>query len=90
MQGYICFRSLQRSTRLSYIFDSSSRNYRVDHQLSQIPFLKQGNDFFLILLFSFCRLAGYLKVLMLECLHFSHTTGFLYYGGSMTLQLECC
>jgi len=26
--------------------------------------------------------------LMLECLHFSHTTGFLHYDGWMTLQLE--
>jgi len=41
-------------------------------------------------LFSFHRLSVYLKVLMLECLHFSHTTGFLYYDGWMTLQLGSC
>jgi len=35
-----------------------------------------------LLLFSFYRLAVfYQKVLMLECLHFSHTAGSLYYDG---------
>jgi len=37
-----------------------------------------------------CALAVYLKVLMLKCLHFSHTTGPLRYDGWMTLQLERC
>jgi len=32
-------------------------------------------------LFSFSLLAVYLKDLMLECLHFSHTTGSLHYDG---------
>jgi len=31
--------------------------------------------------YSFSQLAAYLKVLILECLHFSHTTGFLHYDG---------
>jgi len=35
-------------------------------------------------------LADHPKVLMLECLHFSHTTGSLHYDGWMTLQLGCC
>jgi len=30
-----------------------------------------------------CLLAVYLEILMLECLHFSHTTGSLHYGGWM-------
>jgi len=42
------------------------------------------------LLFSFSRWVVYLKVLMLECLHFSPTTGSLYYGGWMTLHLGRC
>jgi len=42
-----------------------------------------------LLLFSFSGLAVHLKVLMLECLHFSSTTGSLYYNGWMTLQLGC-
>jgi len=41
-------------------------------------------------LFSFSLLAVYLKVLMLECLHFSHTTGSLHYDGCMMLQLGRC
>jgi len=40
-----------------------------------------------LVLFSFSLLAVYLKLLILECLHFSHTTGFLYYDGWITLQL---
>ena len=32
-------------------------------------------------LFSFCLLAVYVKDLMLECLHFSHTTRSLHYDG---------
>jgi len=39
--------------------------------------------------FTFSLLA-YLKVLMLECLHFSHTTGSPHYDGWMTLRLGCC
>ena len=40
---------------------------------------------------SFCQLDVYLKVLMLECLHFSHITGSLYYDGyMMTSQLGWC
>ena len=35
-------------------------------------------------------LAVYLKVVMLKCLHFSHTTGSLYYDGWMTLHLGRC
>jgi len=41
--------------------------------------------------FSFSLLAVCLKVLMLECLHFSHTTGSLHYDGWwMTLQFGFC
>ena len=43
-----------------------------------------------LLLFSFSLLAVYHKVLMLECLHFSHTTGSLHHDGWMTLQLRRC
>jgi len=40
--------------------------------------------------FAFFLLALCLKVLMLECLHFSHTTGSLRDDRWMTLQLRCC
>jgi len=39
------------------------------------------------LTFFFYWLTVYLKVLMLKCLHFSHTTGSLYYDGCLILQL---
>jgi len=44
----------------------------------------------LILFIAFCRLAVYLKVLMSECVDFSHTAGSPYYDGCMMLQLGCC
>jgi len=45
-------------------------------------------------LFSFCRLAVYLKVLMLECLYFSHATGSLVlnswvYDATVGVLLKC-
>jgi len=41
-----------------------------------------------LLLFYCYRLAVYIKVLVLECPHFSRTTGSMYYDGWMLLQLE--
>jgi len=42
-----------------------------------------------LLLFDFSPLAVHLKVLILECLHFSHTTESRYYDRLMTIQLWC-